>query len=170
MLKLVWIATVISCSSLFGQQKTVSGLVIDELGRSLSKVRIEVTGERHIYFSDCDGAYKFKARLGDTLVFSKEGFFTTQKVITKFKKNKTMVGFDYQSMRDAMDKDSRWKKFKTVMNSQPLFIVDHFPSKNPNTIEPEDILSTHTVKFQAAKDYFGLYAWKGVILIFTKCK
>lgn len=170
MLKLLWITTFISCSSLVGQQKVVSGLVVDELGMALSKVRIQVKGERNIYFTDCQGAYNFKASIGDSLVFFKEGFFTTQKVITQFKKNKTMVGFDYQSMRDEMDRDPYWIKFKTERNGQPLFIVDHIPFKQPIDLNPEDILSTHSIKGEVAQDYFGQYAWKGVILIFTKCK
>jgi len=174
MLKLLCITTFISCSTLFGQQKTTTGLVVDELGMLLSNVRIQVKGDRLIYFSDCDGAYKFKASIGDTLVFSKEGFFTTQKVITRLKKNKTMVGFDYPSMRDAMDKDPHWIKFKTVRNGQPLYIIDHIPyvrnAEGNNDLKTEDVLSTKTVKGQQAEDYFGIYGRNGVVLFYTKCK
>ena len=170
MFKYIWIVTIFSFSSAFGQQKATSGLVVDELGMMLSNVRIKVQGDRHVYFSDCDGAYKLKASIGDTLVFSKKGFFTTRKVISQFKKNKTMVGFDYPSMIATMDKDPHWIKFKTVRNAQPLIVVDHLPFKQPTTLEPDTILSTRTVMGQVAEDYFGPYAWKGVILIFTKCK
>jgi len=56
----------------------------------------------------------------------------------------------------------------TINNNSPLFIIDGVPTKDANTVSPNDIESISILKDAAAASIFGSRAAGGVVIITTK--
>lgn len=56
----------------------------------------------------------------------------------------------------------------TINNNSPLFIIDGIPTKDANTISPNDVESISILKDAAAASIFGSRAAAGVVIITTK--
>ncbi|WP_299437941.1 TonB-dependent receptor [uncultured Aquimarina sp.] len=72
------------CSGLIeAQEKTITGIVIDESGIPLPGTNILVKNSNNGVQTDFDGKYLIEAKSGDILVFSYVGFETQEVIVTK---------------------------------------------------------------------------------------
>lgn len=62
----------------------------------------------------------------------------------------------------------RIRGFTSFGNSNPLYIIDGVPTKDPGTINPADIASMQVLKDATAASIYGARAAQGVIIITTK--
>lgn len=62
----------------------------------------------------------------------------------------------------------RIRGFTSFGNSAPLYIIDGVPTKNPGTINPNDIESIQVLKDATAASIYGARAAQGVVIITTK--
>jgi len=62
----------------------------------------------------------------------------------------------------------RIRGFTSFGNSNPLYVIDGVPTKNPGTINPLDIESMQVLKDATAASIYGARAAQGVIIITTK--
>ena len=66
---------------LYGQEKTITGVVSDEIGDPLPGASILIKGTTTGTETDFDGNYSIKAKTGDILVFSFIGMATQEKTV-----------------------------------------------------------------------------------------
>jgi TonB-linked SusC/RagA family outer membrane protein len=71
---------ILFCQFLFAQEKTISGVVSDELG-PLPGANVLIKGTTNGVQADFDGKYSIKVKQGETLVFSFIGMVEQQKVV-----------------------------------------------------------------------------------------
>lgn len=62
----------------------------------------------------------------------------------------------------------RIRGFTSFGNSNPLYIIDGVPTKNPGTINPNDIESIQVLKDATAAAIYGARAAQGVVIITTR--
>ncbi|MCA6078919.1 SusC/RagA family TonB-linked outer membrane protein [Fulvivirga sedimenti] len=62
----------------------------------------------------------------------------------------------------------RIRGFTSFGNSNPLYIIDGVPTKDPGTVNPSDIESMQVLKDATAASIYGARAAQGVIIITTK--
>lgn len=62
----------------------------------------------------------------------------------------------------------RIRGFTSFGSSNPLYIIDGVPTKNPGTINPSDVESIQVLKDATAASIYGARAAQGVIIITTK--
>lgn len=62
----------------------------------------------------------------------------------------------------------RIRGFTSFGNSNPLYIIDGVPTKDPSTVNPADIESIQVLKDATAASIYGARAAQGVIIITTK--
>lgn len=62
----------------------------------------------------------------------------------------------------------RIRGFTSFGSSNPLYVIDGVPTKNPGTINPNDIESIQVLKDATAASIYGARAAQGVIIITTK--
>ncbi len=62
----------------------------------------------------------------------------------------------------------RIRGFTSFGNSNPLYIIDGVPTKDPGTINPQDIESMQVLKDATAASIYGARAAQGVIIVTTK--
>jgi hypothetical protein len=154
----------------FGQTKLVSGVIIDDLGIPVDQVTIYNSSNKSSVKSNCEGNYQIKASKNDTIEFSKEGYFSSTKKVSKYKRNRIMLGFDYKIFTSQLEKNENMlESIRT--GGQPLFIVDRNPvEKKINFLEEEDIRIVKVVKGDKITENYGdVYTKNGVVLIFTNC-
>jgi hypothetical protein len=65
----------------FAQQKTISGVVLDETGQPLFGASVLVKGTENGTTTDMDGVYSINAEVGDMLVFSYIGYDNFEAVV-----------------------------------------------------------------------------------------
>ena len=73
------------CANMYGQQKTVTGIITDSSGLPLPGASVLVKETNVGAQSDFDGNYSIKAKKGDVLVFSYIGY-KSQEVIVAIEK------------------------------------------------------------------------------------
>ncbi|WP_405210525.1 hypothetical protein [Dokdonia sp. Asnod2-E02] len=161
---------ILTVSVAFGQSKDVSGNIIDDLGIPVDNVTVYNLSNKSSVQSDCEGNYQIKASKKDTLKFSKEGYFGNQKKVSKYRRNKIIMGFDYELFVFELERNKNMSE--SIRNGgQPLFIVDRKPvEKKVENLFEEDIRVVKVVKGVKIAEYYGdVYSKNGVVLIFTNC-
>jgi len=64
----------------FAQERTISGVVSDEMG-PVADISVKVVGTTRGTVTDFDGNYSIKAKTGDTLEFTHVSYATVTKVV-----------------------------------------------------------------------------------------
>jgi len=70
-------------TTIFGQVKTVSGIITDEFGSPLPGVSVAETGTLNGVSTDFDGIYSIKVKVGSSLTFAYLGYKSVVKGIGK---------------------------------------------------------------------------------------
>lgn len=175
MIKLVTLIIILN-SCLTNTSSFLSGIIIDDFGEPLHDVVIFNKTSQVYAKSDCDGRYKIKGNVNDTLYFSKIGFFNSKKQIKKKRKNKIMLGFDYPTFRKALKMENN-----LILGGGPLFIIDRkvwnsdkiysFTQRRNNYLKEDEVDTVYVFKGHRATKYFGeKYTKNGVVMIYSTCK
>jgi hypothetical protein len=163
--------------NIFAQKKSVSGRVKNDLEENLEYVSIIVKETNTNSLSDCKGKFKIKAKVGDTLIFSKEGYLTEYVKITSYKFNRIVVTFNYNLFQENIKNDSTINKLRFTGTSQPLIIINGRIYLFENSLKEaalsdlteDDIKHVIVFKGKKATDKFGKCAMNGAIWVTTKC-
>lgn len=86
----------------FGQEKTVSGKIIDPTGEPLPGVNVVVKGTTKGVVSDMNGMYQISAPAGSTLVFSYVGYLSQEIVVDETKSLDITLTADIANLEEVV--------------------------------------------------------------------
>ena len=164
----------ISSSLSLAAPKRISGIVMDDLGITVSRVAILDSEENTLTTSNCRGKFKVKANIGDTLTIDKEGYLRQDWIISEGHKIKITLPIDYSVFVNELRNHPKTNSIY-YDSGQPLYLIDNkiwlsdMEILKPH-IDPKEIKSIKVLKGTEAFKRFQNYSTNGVILIYTICE
>ena len=98
----LFLFSALSIFSTYGQVKTITGVVTDEIGSPLPGVSVIETGTLNGVSTDFDGIYSIKVKVGSSLTFGYLGYKSQVKIVGK--ENKIDIGLkpDVESLNEIV--------------------------------------------------------------------
>ncbi|MDW3648923.1 MAG: hypothetical protein R8P61_17775 [Bacteroidia bacterium] len=153
----------------------ISGTVKSDLDIELFHVNIHVKGAEKLGETDCQGKFRIKAELGDTLILSKPNFESRSWIVDSLSDNSLILTFNYPQLRKKLEGNPAFSLLCQGSSSEPLYIIDGMTKDTPyyhairNEIIEENISSLFILKDPEVLDLLGPCAASGVVWINTTC-